>query len=183
MESDMLKAAIVYAMKEDLRVQFVYPDYDLPPTHKRLIESIEHSKIQPAICTDGTADVVVINDWQLLKDYPYSKGTAYVWRTGKDDFFNHHQLIAEALPKIARLNVVITDVESFDKEDLEDYRLVLQSLLSCFSIAAQPPVKPVVTAQRRSVKRGFRSAQKPLSKALAKSFRHTLPVISAWLCL
>ena len=128
MESDMLKAAIVYAMKEDLRVQFVYPDYDLPPAHKELIESIEHSKIQPATCTDGTADVVVIDDWKLLKNYPYCKRTAYVWRTGKDDFFNHHQLIAEALPKIARLNVVITDVESFDKEDLEDYRLVLQSL-------------------------------------------------------
>lgn len=128
MEPDMLKAAIVHAMKEDLRVQFVYPDYDLPPAHKELIESIEHSKIQPATCTDGTADVVVIDDWQLLKDYPYSKGTAYVWRTGKCDFFNHHQLIVEALPKIARLNVVISDVESFDKEDLEDYRLVLQSL-------------------------------------------------------
>ena len=128
MEPDMLKAAIVYAMKEDLRVQFVYPDYDLPPAHKELIESIEHSKIQPATCTDGTADVVVIDDWQLLKDYPYCKETAYVWRTGKCDFFNHHQLIVEALPKIARLNVVISDVESFDKEDLEDYRLILQSL-------------------------------------------------------
>lgn len=135
MVPDMLKAAIVYAMKEDLRVQFVYPDYDLLPAHKALIESIEHSKIQPATCTDGTADVVVIDDWQLLKDYPYSKGTAYVWRTGKDDFFNHHQLIVEALPQIARLNVVITDVESFDKEDLEDYRLVLQSLAR--AVAAQ----------------------------------------------
>ena len=135
MEPDMLKAAIVYAMKEDLRVQFVYPGYDLPPAHKELIESIEHSKIQPATCTDGTADVVVIDDWQLLKNYPYCKETAYVWRTGKCDFFNHHQLIVEALPKIARLNVVIADVESFDKEDLEDYRLVLQSLAR--KVAAQ----------------------------------------------
>ena len=77
---------------------------------------------------DREADVVVIDNWQTLGSYPYDSETAYVWHTGKDDFFNHHTLIARVLPKVARLNVVITDVESFDKEDLEDYRLALQSL-------------------------------------------------------
>lgn len=128
MVPEVLKTAIVYAMKEDLRVQFIYPEYELPQAHKVLIESVEHSKIQPAACTDGKADVVVIDNWQTLRHYPYDRGTVYVWHTGKDDFFNHHNLIAGILPKMARLNVVITDIDTFDGEDVEDYRCVLRSL-------------------------------------------------------
>lgn len=115
-------------MKEDLYVQFVYPDYELPPEYAELIETVEHSKIKPATCADREADVVVIDNWQTLGSYPYDSETAYVWHTGKDDFFNHHTLIARVLPKVARLNVVITDIDSFDEEDLEDYAAALQNL-------------------------------------------------------
>lgn len=125
---DVLKASITFAMKEDLYVQFVYPDYELPPEYAELIETVEHSKIKPATCADREADVVVIDNWQTLGSYPYDSETAYVWHTGKDDFFNHHTLIARVLPKVARLNVVITDIDSFDEEDLEDYAAALQSL-------------------------------------------------------
>ena len=125
---DVLKASITFAMKEDLYVQFVYPDYELPPEYAELIETVEHSKIKPATCADREADVVVIDNWQTLGSYPYDSETAYVWHTGKDDFFNHHTLIARVLPKVARLNVVITDIDSFDEEDLEDYAAALQNL-------------------------------------------------------
>lgn len=125
---DVLKASITFAMKEDLYVQFVYPDYELPPEYAKLIETVEHSKIKPATCADREADVVVIDNWQTLGSYPYDSETAYVWHTGKDDFFNHHTLIARVLPKVARLNVVITDIDSFDEEDLEDYAAALQNL-------------------------------------------------------
>lgn len=125
---DVLKASITFAMKEDLYVQFVYPDYELPPEYAELIETVEHSKIKPATCADREADVVVIDNWQTLGSYPHDSETAYVWHTGKDDFFNHHTLIARVLPKVARLNVVITDIDSFDEEDLEDYAAALQNL-------------------------------------------------------
>lgn len=125
---DVLKASITFAMKEDLYVQFVYPDYELPPEYAELIETVEHSKIKPATCADREADVVVIDNWQTLGSYPYDSETAYVWHTGKDDFFNHHMLIARVMPKVARLNVVITDIDSFDEEDLEDYAAALQNL-------------------------------------------------------
>lgn len=125
---DVLKTSITFAMKEDLYVQFVYPDYELPPEYAELIETVEHSKIKPATCADREADVVVIDNWQTLGSYPHDSETAYVWHTGKDDFFNHHTLIARMLPKVARLNVAITDIDSFDEEDLEDYAAALQNL-------------------------------------------------------
>lgn len=42
-----LKSEILFAMKENLMIQFVYPDYELPQAYKDAIESIDHSKIMP----------------------------------------------------------------------------------------------------------------------------------------
>ena len=124
---ETLKAAIFFAMKENLQVQFVYPSYTLPQVYQELIESVSHSKIQPAFGKNMQAEVVVFNDWERLLGYQFLPDTAYVLRTNKDDFFNKSQLIADILSQMARFNVIITDIETFDEEDMEDYRLVLQS--------------------------------------------------------
>ena len=42
-----LKAGILFAMKENLMLQFVYPHYELPQAYKDEIETIDHSKIVP----------------------------------------------------------------------------------------------------------------------------------------
>lgn len=42
-----LRAAILLAMKENLMVQFVYPDYKLPQKYEEIIETTEHCKIMP----------------------------------------------------------------------------------------------------------------------------------------
>ena len=41
MPLDTLKASILYAMKENLSVQFVYPSYPLPVDFEEVIESID----------------------------------------------------------------------------------------------------------------------------------------------
>lgn len=61
MPLEVLREGIRFAMKENLTIQFVYPDYDLPQAYREAVESIDHSKIQPSggDCTE--ADVVVFN--------------------------------------------------------------------------------------------------------------------------
>ena len=44
-----LKAGVMFAMKEDLTVQFVYPSYDLPQEYINIIDTVRHSKIVPAV--------------------------------------------------------------------------------------------------------------------------------------
>lgn len=39
MPVETLKAGILYGMKENLNIQFVYPGYDLPDEYNRLIET------------------------------------------------------------------------------------------------------------------------------------------------
>ena len=42
---DTLKKAILFGMKENLMIQYVYPDYELPEEYNEVIESIDHVKI------------------------------------------------------------------------------------------------------------------------------------------
>ena len=113
-------------MKRNLTIQFIYPDYALPPEYKDLIESVPHTKIASSSAIEkGIADIVVINNWQDLQDCSFDETTIYVWRTLKGDFFNHYNLIIGILEKVVRLNIIITDIETFDEEDFKAYQRVL----------------------------------------------------------
>ncbi|MBQ5606783.1 MAG: CXXX repeat peptide maturase [Prevotella sp.] len=124
---DDLKAGILYAMKENLMIQFIYPDYELPQEYKDAIHSIDHSKIVPYEYK-GHGDVVVINSWKDFAACTFDKQTTYVIRTDKELFFNCQQLVKDALDKSIRINVVITNVETFTKEDFDKYKECLSSL-------------------------------------------------------
>lgn len=127
MALDDLKAGIFFAMKENLTIQFVYPDYDLPQEYKDAIHSIDHSKIVPAGSKEY-GDVAVFNAWHELKERVLDKDKAYVIRTGKKEFFNNLATLKATLAEVARLNVVITDVESFTEEDFTQYKGCLDTL-------------------------------------------------------
>lgn len=121
-----LKEAVLFSMKRNLTIQFIYPDYALPPEYKDLIESVPHTKIASSSAIEKRiADIVVINNWQDLQDCSFDETTIYVWRTLKGDFFNHYNLIIGMLEKVVRLNIIITDIETFDEEDFKAYQRVL----------------------------------------------------------
>lgn len=124
-----LKAGILFAMKENLTIQFVYPDYELPSEYKEAIHSIDHSKIVP-IGSLEQGDVWVVDGVNSLKNCQLSEDRTYVLRTSKKDFFESSSLIKDVLGNVCRLNVVITDVETFGDEDFEKYKECLSTLSS-----------------------------------------------------
>lgn len=124
---DDLKAGILFAMKENLMIQFVYPDYGLPQEYKDTIETIDHSKIMPASCTDD-ANVVVFDKWEALSSYTFDTDVAYVLRTAKADFFLNHGILEEVLSNVPRLNIVLTDIETFIDADFDTYKSILEKL-------------------------------------------------------
>lgn len=129
---DDLKAGILFGMKENLMIQFVYPDYELPKEYKEVIECIDHSDIVSSACKDEelrkNADIVVFNDWLGLNYYDFDVEHAYVLRTSKADFFERYQFLKEVLGKVGRLNVVIMDVDAFTDTDFETYEQILMTL-------------------------------------------------------
>ena len=122
-----LKAGILFAMKENLTIQFVYPNYELPDEYKAAINTIDHSKIVP-IDSSEQGDVVVLNGWKELANTKIKFDVAYVLRTKKEELFNNYAIISETLPNISRLNVVVTDVNSFSEGDFVLYKDVLAAL-------------------------------------------------------
>lgn len=122
-----LKDGICYAMKENLNIQFVYPNYKLPKEYLAAIDSIDHTDIYPAEMSDN-ADVVVFDSLIAAKDYVFKEEVAYLIRTDKVSLFNEYKIIGEILDKVTRLDVVITDIETFTEDDFMAYKSLLSNL-------------------------------------------------------
>ena len=117
---DTLRQGIRFGMTENLMIQYVYPDDELPEAYDEVIESIDHSNIKP---TKADADVWVTESIKEIKaDVPV------VWRTDKQSLFNNEADIIKALENVPRLNIVLTDIETFAEGDFKKYRSLLEKL-------------------------------------------------------
>lgn len=117
---ETLRQGIRFGMMENLMIQFVYPDYELPQEYQEVIESIDHSKIKPQ---KEDADV-----WVTDKMESVSSDIPVVLRINKESLFAHEKEISEVIRKVSRLNIVLTDVESFTEEDFARYKSLLGKL-------------------------------------------------------
>lgn len=126
---DTLRMAVLYAMKQNLNVQLVYPSYALPNEYEEVIDTIDHVRIKPATLAED-ADVVVfdsINEASQFNAYKRDD-TSYVIRTTHQSLFAEAGDIAALLHKLSRLNLVITDVDTFTDTDFNTYTDVLSML-------------------------------------------------------
>lgn len=127
-----LKKGILFAMKENLMIQFVYPDFELPQDYKDAINTIDHSDIVSSDCKDdilkNNADIIIFNNWKELESHKIKEDGIYVIRTSKSELFDKYTLLNNILQIAKRINVVITDIDSFDENDFEKYKNILSEL-------------------------------------------------------
>lgn len=110
---DDLRSGIRLAMVENLTIQFVYPDYDLPTKYKEVIHTIDHVDIMPMrSCTQG-ADVITLDSWDWLGESFVFLSKVIVLRSTLQDLLIHGDDLKSLLSMAQRLNVIITDVEQF----------------------------------------------------------------------
>ena len=122
---DDLRAGILFAMKENLMIQFVYPDYELPQEYLDVIDTIDHHDIVP-YPTNG--DVVVSDTYPATSWHSSEKratDAVIVLRISKKGLFANGEVIAAMLPKVKRLNIVITDIETFTNDEIKQYATLL----------------------------------------------------------
>lgn len=120
---DTLKEAILYAMKKNLMVQFVWPHYELPPEYKEVISTIDHANIVPAALTEE-ADVVVYD----VVPAKVPDGSTIVIRQTLDGLMRDGARLGTLLKQAARMNVVVRDPWNFRDEDIESYQALLDAL-------------------------------------------------------
>lgn len=125
---DDLKTGILFAMTENLNVQFLYPDYELPEEYKDAIDEVDHIDIVSNLNEDKelkeNAEIVVIDSWKFIKGDLRSEQT-YILRTNKEDLFKNYQKLIDILPNVGRLNIVLTDIPDFKDRDFEEYKKIL----------------------------------------------------------
>jgi CXXX repeat peptide maturase len=132
MSLDAIKNALVWSMKENLTVQFLYPEFQLSEDYKDAIADIAHADIVPSSCEDKellkNADVVVFDTWDAIDQFTFSHRQVYVIRTSFTDLFTNVALLNTILPRVSRLNVVITDVLNFTPDIEHRYSQFLDNL-------------------------------------------------------
>ena len=115
MPLDTLRKAILFGMKQNLMIQFVYPDYELPTEYNELIETIDHVKIGRDVAIEnGVPQTVTAKN--------------VVLRLSVAEFIARQYDIATLLPQVERLNICLTDIESFSDAMIEDYKKALVTL-------------------------------------------------------
>lgn len=118
---DVLQRGIIWAMKENLNIQFVYPKEPLPEEYNKVIESIDHTKIGPLDC--GKELDVVIAD-SLLEDGIFNK--CVVWRCNLQELKEKEAIIKDTLDKVSRLNVVLTGIPQWKQNEFNIYKNLLE---------------------------------------------------------
>lgn len=119
---DVLERGIRFGMMENQMIQFVFPAYELPQEYMEMIEKIDHSKIKPQ---KKDADVwVVDNITSIDSDIPV------VYCVEKEFLFINKRKISKLLGRVPRLNIVLTDLETFTENDYAEYTSLLEILSS-----------------------------------------------------
>lgn len=126
-----LKAGILFAMKENLNVQFVYPEYELSQEYKDAIETVDHVNIKPA-GQNTDVDVMVLNGWEDAKE-PFLEGKNVIIRTGRQELAQNKEVLKKLLTNASRVNVVLTDMDSFKDDDIESYKALLEEFGDCLA--------------------------------------------------
>jgi len=125
---DDLKKGIRFAMLENLMIQFVYPDKELPASYIDVINSIDHVDIRPySNNRQFYTNVLVFNEipMNLLEDnYPST-----IFRITPQEFFDFPNYLAkEIFQKVERLNIVIRDIDPIQAWDLDRYKKKLEEI-------------------------------------------------------
>ena len=124
---ETLRKGTLFGMKQNLMIQYVFPDYALPKEYAEVIESIDNVKIYPVGCKpvtgieDGNdADVEVASE---VPEKVEAKNL--VLRLVFSEMLAKKDEITKLFASGTRINLCITDVEQFTDELIETYKQVL----------------------------------------------------------
>ena len=128
MPLETLRKGILFGMKQNLMIQYVFPDYALPEEYASVIESIDNVKIYPVGCKPVTGiEEGNEADVEVSKSVPEKvEAKNLVLRLTFTEMLKQKDEIAKLFASGARVNLCVTDVEQFTDEQVEAYKKVLE---------------------------------------------------------
>lgn len=128
MPIETLKKGIIFGMKQNMMIQYVFPDYRLPKEYTEILESIDNVKIYPIDCQKfNDSDYVNASDVEVADSIPDTiKAKNLVLRLTFNDLLCHKEKIANFFAEDFRLNICIIDVDKFTDDDIKKYQQLLK---------------------------------------------------------
>ena len=137
MPIETLRKAVFFAMTENLMVQFLVPDAPLPPEYETLMRRVDRSIFaHKGIRTD--ADVEIIEGIPEGEPDDWDPRGVYILRTTKDELCSRTAPLARLILRSVRVNVVLTDVETFADADYARYEKALADLSDYIATRVRP---------------------------------------------
>lgn len=125
---ETLKKAIIFAMKKNLTVQFIYNKDDLPQEYASVIESIDNTKIYPVENKDiVNAEVVVFSNIDNFLSFD-CKDKTIILHLGLENIENLSLIINNKKADYKKLNIVFDNEENITNEQLEIYHKQLKKV-------------------------------------------------------
>ncbi len=125
-DEQILYEIIFWSMKENLSVQFIYPEQRVPERLQELINTVEHISFVPETCVDpnilSNADIIISENLDILNK---QEGKIYILRLTLRELLSRGAELVDLLTRSIRVNVVITDIKNFSRDDIEAYRVFL----------------------------------------------------------
>jgi CXXX repeat peptide maturase len=126
-----LKKAVVFALKNNLKVNFLYPDIKLEKKYDKLIDEVEHIKIIPLKLHKTYKDsILVIESDELSSDSNLKnlKDENIILRLRYKQLHKLHSYLNKLIPKCKRINLVLLDIERYGEKDFEEYKHQLEKI-------------------------------------------------------
>lgn len=129
MPIEVLKKGIHYALIENLYVQVVYPDYALNEEYMAVLDSVDNIGIASVWSQNAnSADVLIIENWDYIGQLNCNSEGTYILRSSKESLFDQYVLFNDFIKKVRRVNLVLTDIDTFSDNDFARYKDVLQNI-------------------------------------------------------
>lgn len=122
---ETLHHGIIFAMKHNLNIQFVYPDYDLPEEYQKEIEAIDHTKICAYPMKSNDEEVVVVDHWWEISPEEFPKDKSVIIQATLPLLTTNKKLLVTILQRVVRLNIMLTDLTGYSNEDFSKYESFL----------------------------------------------------------
>ena len=122
----LLESAVKWAMKENLEIQFVFPNHLLSQEILGIIDSVSHIKIMGCHCPYiKHADIIVIDAKGDLPIVDWREDGTYILRLSFHELEDALDVITRVEVAPNRINVIIKDRDLFKKDDIEKYEASL----------------------------------------------------------
>lgn len=128
--SDVLYKAIYWAMQQNLSLQFLYPDEELPNDVEEAINTIHSYKIAnlKKKTKNTSFDAYIIDGFENLIDNSVNNEDVLSIKTNMSELVANQEKLFSLLQQAKRVNVILNDIETLSDSDFEAYSNYLESL-------------------------------------------------------